>query len=167
MMKKLLPIVLVLLGIGGGVGAGLVLKPELPVEDTVLEETDPCGDVQPASSVAKRPVADPVTREYVRLNNQFIVPVVQKERIDALVVLSLSIEIAKGRSQTVFDREPKLRDEFLQVLFNHANMGGFQGAFTETATMAILRRNLLEAGQSILGDAVSDILITDIARQDV
>lgn len=168
-MRKLLPVLLALFGTGGGVGAGLLLKPDLPPDPPVQEALGPCGDqdVQPTTPPRQAAKADPSTLEYVRMNNQFIVPIVLDERVSALIVLSLSIEVDRGQTQTVFDREPKLRDAFLQVLFNHANMGGFRGAFTETANMTTLRRALKEAGQAVLGETVTDVLITDLARQDV
>lgn len=164
-MRKLLPILLALLGIGGGVGAGFLLKPDLPPEVASLDSANPCGEAMQADTPVAQP--DPSNQEYVKLANQFIVPIVLNERVNSLVVLSLSVEVKKGQSQIIFDREPKLRDAFLQVLFNHANIGGFNGAFTEVSNMMVLRRALKEAGQSILGEAVSDILITDLARQDV
>ena len=83
-----------------------------------------------------------------------------------MVVLSLSIEVQAGNTEAVYQREPKLRDEFLQVLFDHANAGGFEGSFTDTANMTDLRRALTEASQSVLGDLVLNVLIPDIARQD-
>lgn len=164
-MRKLLPILLALLGIGGGVGAGFLLKPDLPPEVASMDSANPCGEAMQADAPVAQP--DPSNQEYVKLANQFIVPIVLNERVNSLVVLSLSVEVKKGQSQIIFDREPKLRDAFLQVLFNHANIGGFNGAFTEVSNMMVLRRALKEAGQSILGEAVSDILITDLARQDV
>ncbi|MCD1625038.1 flagellar basal body-associated FliL family protein [Seohaeicola saemankumensis] len=168
-MKKLLPVFLAMFGIGAGIAAGVVLKPDLPADTVALEEGNPCGQIptEPESIFESISYRDPANQEYVKMNNQFIIPVVVEERVRALVILSLSVDIEKGHSQTVFDREPKLRDAFLQVLFNHANIGGFQGSFTENANMAILRRALKDAGQSVLGKVVNDVLITDLARQDV
>lgn len=168
-MRRLLPVLLALLGIGGGIGAGMFLKPELPPEVAEFDPAQPCGQADEAATQGRESTVQvaPTTREYVKMNNQFIVPVVLKEKVNALVVLSLSIEIAQGQSQLVYDREPKLRDAFLQVLFNHANMGGFHGSFTETANMNILRRSLRDVGQAVLGEVISDVLITDLARQDV
>ncbi len=62
--------------------------------------------------------------------------------------------------------EPKLRDVFLRVLFDHANAGGFSGSFTKTTRMNTLRMGLLEAAQKALGPVVSDVLIVDVVRQD-
>jgi hypothetical protein len=88
------------------------------------------------------------------------------ERVTGLVVASLSIEINSGGTELVYAREPKLRDVFLQVMFDHANIGGFDGAFTAGERMDILRSALLDAARSVLGKDVSEVLITEIARQD-
>jgi len=107
-----------------------------------------------------------VAREYARLNNQFIIPVVEDGQVTALVVMSLNLEVLPGNIETVFAAEPKLRDGFLQVMFDHANIGGFSGNFTEGTTMRALRNNLLQTAQGVIGDAVTDVLIMDLVRQD-
>ncbi len=163
-MRKLLPIVLALLGLGAGMGGGLLLRP--PPEDPAA---NPCGDVA-ETQVAHAPAAaeDPgvPTHDYVKLNNQFVVPVVEGGRVSALVIVSISLEVTIGSTEQIYSREPKLRDGFLQVLFDHANAGGFKGAFTDANNMTILRHALLEAAQKIMGPLVSDVLIADIIRQD-
>lgn len=168
-MKKLLPILLIVLGIGGGAGAGLMLRPA-PVPVAI----NPCGDgTAPAehgdpAATAEEHVAEaePVDREYVKLNNQFIIPVVSNEKIGALVVMSISLEVDLGGQAQVYAREPKLRDAFLQVMFDHANVGGFEGAFTNSNNLDVLRAALFTAARKVLGPMVTDVLITDIARQD-
>ena len=101
------------------------------------------------------------------MNNQFVVPIVADDRVAAMVVLALSIEVPSGMSDIVFRREPKLRDSFLQVLFDHANMGGFDGAFTSAEVLGRLRTALREVAEKDLGrDVARDILIVEIARQD-
>ncbi|MEM9902549.1 MAG: flagellar basal body-associated FliL family protein, partial [Pseudomonadota bacterium] len=105
-------------------------------------------------------------RDFVRINNQFVVPVLDDGQVNALVVLSISLETRSGIRDVVFAREPKLRDALLQVLFDHANAGGFSGNFTSADQIAVLRRSMWEAARPILGADVFDVLITDIARQD-
>jgi hypothetical protein len=95
-----------------------------------------------------------------------VVPVVEQGRVDAMVVLAISLEVEAGNTETVYQREPKLRDAFLQVMFDHANVGGFSGTFTDGSNLVVLRTNLKEAAAMILGTVVRDVLITDIARQD-
>ena len=93
-------------------------------------------------------------------------PVLDDDRVRALVVASLSVEVPSGETEAVYSREPKLRDVFLQAMFNHANYGGFEGAFTEATRMEVLRENLLEAAMNVLGPTATDVLVTEITRQD-
>ena len=187
-MRKLLPILLALIGLGGGVGAGIFLRP--PPEEAVV--INPCGDgtapaehgdaaaeghgdaaaaegghgeAAAADGHGEGGAAEP-TREYVKLNNQFVVPVVEQGQVASLVILSLSLEVKIGATQKVYTLEPKLRDNFLQVLFDHANSGGFRGAFTEASNLDPLRRALLEVAIKAVGPEVTNVLISDIVRQD-
>lgn len=160
-MSKIVPVLLALMGLVVGGGAGFFLRP--PAEPVMTE----------AGSEGQKPVAGAedeadhaVPREYVKLNNQFVIPVLDGGRVISLVILSLSLEIEPGSSQDVYAREPKLRDVFLQVLFDHANAGGFQGSFTDGSNLVLLRKALFEAAGGVLGKTVKDILISDIARQD-
>lgn len=156
MLSKLLPFLLVPLGIGAGAGAAVYLMPPPPAED--------------AEAAAPDSVAPPETEkggdDYVKMNNQFVIPVVSRDRIASLVVLSLSLETAPGLRERVYEREPKLRDAFLRVLFDHANMGGFNGSFTQEDKLGPLRVALREVAQRELGKDVHNVLIVDIARQD-
>jgi hypothetical protein len=53
-------------------------------------------------------------------------------------------------------------------MFRPANSGGFDGSFTEGRRMDDLRSGLLSAAREVMADAfVGDVLITEIARQDV
>lgn len=162
MMRKILPIALALIGLGGGIGAGLMLRPEPDTSDEA--HADDSDHAAAANAAAQGEAAAPP--DYVKLNNQFVVPVVAEGRVSAMVVLSLSLEMEPGNTETVYQREPKLRDAFLQVLFDHANVGGFSGSFTDGSNLVVLRGSLKEAAAQILGTVVKDVLITDIARQD-
>ena len=162
MITKLLPLLLALAGLGAGLGGGIALRP-------VPEAADPSsgeGDGHAAAAGDHATEDDPTAPEYVKMNNQFVIPVVDEGRVAAMVVLSLSLEVEVGTTETVYEREPKLRDAFLQVLFDHANVGGFSGSFTDGSNLIVLRTSLKEAAGLILGTTIKDVLITDIARQD-
>ena len=132
MISKLLPILLALVGLGIGVGAGIFLR---PAHEPATEHSGE-GAVAEASG---EPGAAPTE----------------------------GAETPKEHAgDAVYAREPKLRDALLQVLFDHANSGGFRGSFTDGANMILLRKALLEAAQSHVGEIVTGVLISDIARQD-
>ena len=159
-MKKLFPIILALVGLSVGLGAGVFLRPK----PEVAADASATDDHAPTTAEAD---LDPESLpEYVKLNNQFVVPVLQDGRVTSMVILALSLEVKKGAAEKIYSREPKVRDALLQVLFDHANAGGFEGAFTDGANLVFLRTALLEAAKSTLGDDVTDVLISDIARQD-
>jgi flagellar protein FliL len=172
-MRKLLPILLALLGLGAGLGAGLFLQPA--AEHASAGEHAP-ADHPETSAPAHPAAAEPAghggaehgsaSHSYVKLNNQFIVPIMAHGKVAALVIMSLSLEVAPGTSAKVYAAEPKLRDAFLQVLFDHANAGGFSGNFTDGTKMQVLRDALKEMAVKVMGPMVTDVLIDDIVRQD-
>lgn len=196
-MKKLLPVMIALVGMLGGGGAGYFLRlPSGEVTESP-EEGEEHGSEAPASEhpeegapvlvvesataeegseeeAATEHVASesgngeaPVSEfEYVKIPQQFVVPVVNETKVSSLVVISLSLEITPGMNEAVFAREPKLRDVFLQAMFIHAHSGGFDGAFTTGQAMKDLRESLKQAAVGVLGDIVNDVLVTDIVRQD-
>ncbi len=181
-MKKILPVILALFGLAAGTGAGIFLKPAAESIDAhATSETSTAKDTRddPHAQIDE-PTEEPIRRsenetendtpavfDYVKLNNQFIVPVVSGPKVVALVVISISIEVTFGEKEVVFAREPKLRDMFLQVMFNHANSGGFDGAFTSGEKMNDLRGSLFQAAVKVLGPIATDVLVIDIVRQDV
>lgn len=191
-MKKLLPVLLALLGLGGGVAAGHFLKPppENPAADakdahaTDATEADAHAAADPKADAhadahsdahadpAHAPGGDDAHApespwEYVKLDSQFVVPVMGEARVASLIVLSISLEVTQGTSAEVYSREPKLRDSFLRVLFEHERAGGFAGVFTDQRVMGELRANLRAAARAVLGKLANDVLVTDILRQDL
>jgi hypothetical protein len=179
MIKKLLPVLFAVPGLGLGAGAGYFLRPapgaEAAVPDAAAHSAGDSAHSGEAAAAAPAHGAQAAPAkgegsggpEYAKLANQFVVPLINGGRVGSMVILSLSLEVQAGQTSDVFSKEPKLRDSFLQVMFDHANAGGFDGPFTDSANMIALRKALLEAAQQIMGDKVLDVLITDIVRQDV
>ena len=179
-MAKILPVLMVLIGLVVGVGAGIFLRPtadetascEVPEAESHGEPGAAEPDCEPdehAEALSEDHGLDmnPSNVQYVKLSNQFVVPVVKDGAVSAMVVISLSIETTPAMSDTVYLLEPKLRDGLLRVMFLHSNTGGFEGQFTRGESMKDLRGSLLETARVILGPLISDVLITDILRQDV
>lgn len=149
-----------MIGLALGGGAGWLMH---PTSEHAAVEPPPEGTL---AAQAAQPEED-LTRDYVKMNNQFVIPVVKDGKVDSLVVMSLNIEVAAGTREQVYTREPKIRDALLSALFDHANFGGFDGAFTQNEAMATLRRSLKRAAIDVLGDVVHDVLVIDIVRQDL
>lgn len=188
MMRILIPVLLLVIGLGGGIGAGIMLGGG--GDEEMMEEASAQGmhdaeeggvahdgdhddgeehmEEEEPGYADEGPVSPGSTEnlEYVRLNNQFVVPVVRDAAVRHLVVMSLTVEIETGQAEMVFNREPRLRDALLRVMFSHANAGGFEGAFTAPSALNPLRRALRDAAYDVLGPVVNDVLIVEIVRQD-
>lgn len=175
-MKFLLPVILAVVGLSGGLFGGHFLQPakpppeeveadaEPPAEEDLAMKSDDGGDAPyKAPPPQKR---EPVNTEFVKMDKQFVVPVIEGGRVASLMVLSLAIEVLEGQGGLVFDHEPKLRDELLQALFVHAQSGGFSGEFTRAHLMQDLKDSLGSAAVSVLGNSVQEVLLTNIVRQD-
>lgn len=163
-MGKILPILVLIIGIAGGGAAGFVLRPA--PEPVVVED-----GAAPDGEEAKKPKKEEAEEEqveaaFVKLNNQFVIPVVTETDVSSLVVMSMTLETDPGSIEILYNLEPKIRDAALRVLFNHAYAGGFDGHFTAPDKMGMLRKALIVAVNDVAGGTVVDVLITDIIRQD-
>lgn len=151
-MKKLLPVILALVGLLAGAGAGWTLRPGVERADT----DESAAHYSPA----------PANTETLRLPGQFVVPILEDGRVRMMVVLSLALELAEGHTVSLQRQEARLRAVLLQVMFDHANTGGFEGVFTSGEVLLLLRRTLREAARTELGPALHDVLITELLRQE-
>ncbi len=177
MKAALLLVILLVLGAGAGAGAAWFL-PWLTEPETAAEVIDdPAVEAMPPESAATVPEAAasgglPVASairddaEYQRFDGPFLVPLVRGDRLEAMMVLTLGLEVAPGETALIQSREPRLRNQLLQVLFDHANTGGFDGMFTGAANMRALRESLTRAARDVVGDAVASVLVLDMIRQE-
>lgn len=168
-MGKILPLLLALVGLGIGVGGGVALRSDTSkiTASEICIEGEHLAALPHEMTIDESGEPDTGEPDYVKLNNQFVIPLVDQGVVTALVVISLSLEMKSGGPELVYKREPKLRDSFLQVLFDHANSGGFDGNFTTGRKMDILRNALRESAIAELGATVTDVLIADVVKQSV
>ena len=180
MKKILIPLVMLLFGLGGGVGAAIFLAPAEPEETAedggenpteTMDEAAADDHADASGGDQTEPVMDVVDPdkgavEFLDLSNQFIIPLVKDGQVEGIVVVSISLEVKEGTIAGVNLFEPKIRDKFLQVLFNHANNGGFSGNFTEFRYLQSLKDDLLRNAKLVTQGDVTDVLILDLVRQD-
>lgn len=164
MIKKLLPVLALVVGLGGGGGAAMFLAPPADQGDAAPETGS--EDTPPATSAEEDRDADPGPTEIVKLPNQFLVPVILNNRVRAMVILTVAMEVEAGMGDEVRTLEPKLRDMFLAELFSLAALDGFSDEIISRQTLELVKRALTERSRDVLGDRVVTVLITDMARQD-
>lgn len=177
MLKKLIPVVAVLIAAVGGLFGGEMLRPQkdgvadhaVAQPDAHGETTAPEADHAKAEETAEKTAehgSEAAATTYFRFPSQFFVPVMHGDRLDGMMVLTLTVEMAADKEEAVFKQEFRLRDAFLRTLLIHANTGGFDGNYTIEPRMRRLREALLKTADEVSGGLVSDVLIEDIARQD-
>lgn len=172
-MGKILPVLLLLIGTGAGFGAGVMLAPPPePCPEPGAESEEPLPDHCIVEEVPVEDELEPVEEEepqveFVRMSDQFVIPVLDDGVVRSLVVLSITLEVDIGQTAAIFAIEPKLRDAILRALFDHANVGGFDGNYTEALRTEKLENIILEVARKTAGSTVQNVLILDLLRQDV
>lgn len=162
MIKKLLPLFGLMLGLAVGGGAAFLLAPPSADEDTDMANTEAATDAR-AGTTEQKPLQN---TEIVKLPNQFVVPVIVQNRVRAMVILSVALEVDSGMADRVRTLEPKLRDTFLAELFSLAALDGFRDELITRSTLELVKVALTERAKAILELEQVTILITDMIRQD-
>ena len=97
----------------------------------------------------------------------FIIPVIEEDALKALISLKIGMEVLPKDKSKLEHYKPKLRDLFLQIMFQHSHAGAFSGNYTESERLIALRRNLIQVVEGNLDIELKDLLIKDVAWQHV
>lgn len=168
-MKKILPILIILIAAIGGAAGGMMFRP--PAE--MMDEADPMvGEGEMSEKEMETEETSTIEDmqgeyDYVKFSRQFVIPVISDGGVKALVVADIQLEVEPGTSEAAFSREPKLRDAFLKVLYRIAHTGGFDGSLVSDYILKDMHDDLKASARAILGDSLHDVLITDLLRQDM
>ena len=192
-MAKILPMILQIVAVIGGVFGGLMLKPQPKASpaDAHAEEADgdhakkDKGDKKKAKkdkghgdkkkkdkhgkekSKGGHGEKDGSSTGYIKFSRPFIVPVLNSSGRNFVIMMDINIEAPSSATQSAYEKEPKLRDVMLQTLFNLSNEGTFGENLLVENNMDDLREKLLEAAQSVIGEDAQNILILNISKQRV
>ena len=168
-MKPVLAIILVLAGTAGGAGLGAWLRPGevAPPGPPVRDPANPTGGRTGAdASGPVDPAGESARLDYVRLDRQMVIPVVEGGRTRALMLFEIGLAMRPGARERVFALEPRLRDAFLRDFFEMSYTGAFLTTYTDDRVVSELRAKLLDSARSYLGEDVSEVLLLDMIRQE-
>ncbi|WP_298947848.1 hypothetical protein [uncultured Paracoccus sp.] len=178
-MKKLIPLLAIVIAAIGGLFGGEMLRPQEGAADQPPSEGEPQGtnaqdgapeaaeaDHRAKGSAKTGAPQGEATTAYFRFPSQFFVPVMHGDRLDGVMVMTLTVEMPVAQQEAIFKQEFRLRDAFLRTLLIQANTGGFDGNYTIEPRMRRLRESLMKTAAEVTGGVVLDVLIEDIARQD-
>lgn len=171
-MKKILPILIALLGLGGGVAAGTIMKPAEQARLHMAEGDDGHGKKKASADGhgtkdSHGEASDGSDDElvYVGLDKPFFVPVIKYGQTNTLVRLDIHLEVPEAMQKKVKKHDPKLRDAFLRTVMNFSYDGGFSRVHGGEG-FSILRDDLLISAREILGASVQTVLIGEILTRE-
>lgn len=173
-MRKLIPIILALVGVGAGGAVGFVLKPQPEAHEAADAEHAEAGPGEDAHGAAgyggeRAAIGAPgkaTDSEYMPLSRKLIVPFRRQSGRKAFLALDVSLEVAPGEINHVEAHEPKLVDAFLRTLIAFAATGAFDDDSHAPHTLNELNHELKLAAQAVLGESVREVLIANMLTQD-
>ena len=184
-MGRLVPLLMLLMGIGAGIGAGIAFKPEHDFGANVSDKDgsgeatgeNKSGDAKkdgkgaaipdPGATKAPKDETEIKERTYVSIGTQTIIPVVEGERTRALMLFELAVDVDPSAHDQAVMLEPRLRDAFLRELLKMSSTGAFTKTYTEDWVIDELRKNLGRAARRFLGDGMREVLVLDVIRQEL
>ncbi len=150
-MKKLLLPILFLLVIGGAVFGGGYMKHEKDMKTKKKESVD---------FTEKK-------FNYVKLDKPLIIPIFHNGKTSAILVAELWLEMEEEFQDGIYEKQPRIRDEFLQIFYRYAAEGQFDDKILTPKVQARLRKNLTEGARKYLGKSVRAVLLNDLQRQEM
>jgi len=174
-MPKIIALVIVLLGVGGGLALGVALRPggAVPGPDAAVADAGR-ADTAGARDATESGGADPgggggagADRDYVEIGRQIIIPIVKGGETQALMLFDLALDVPSSMTERTIAARPRLRDAFLRELFEMSYTGAFSSTYTDERIIEEVRAKLRAAARRLLGGAVAEVLILDIMRQEI
>lgn len=163
MLNKILPIVITLVAVGGAGFAAMTIKggPAPAPAKQGDSHGDGHGDVKDVQGEEKSSGYG-----YFNFRRNFIVPVVGSSRVQALILISVSIEMEESKIEEAQTREPNIRDAFMKSLLAMSHEGLFNQDITDPDVYSEIQKRLMETAKTSIDENVKSVLLVDFARQD-
>lgn len=104
---------------------------------------------------------------YYKFSREFIVPIIREGRVQSLVILNLNLEADAALEQKLFEMEPKLRDNIMTTLITLSNDGTTFESMTNVENYESIRSMVLMNLQSVMSTGINNVLIVDLAKQEI
>lgn len=104
---------------------------------------------------------------YFKFTREFIVPIMHDRKVESLVILNINLEADSSISQKLFSMEPKIRDNIMTTLIELSNDGRTFENMTDVESYETIRAMVLLNLQKAVPSGIQNVLIVDIAQQDL
>lgn len=172
MKKLLIPLLAVLIGLGVGVGANVLVGGK--ADDTHAadneghaEDSHDTGGGDEHHASTQDAHGDSEASSFFSFPGQFVIPVMDHDRVEAVLLMSIGVQTTDADRPVIVHLEPKLRAGFLSALFDRSSMGALSGDFTSPEWRNGVRDSLAAEARQISGGRISDVLLLEINRQDL
>jgi flagellar basal body-associated protein FliL len=105
--------------------------------------------------------------EYFKFTREFVVPIMRESKVDSLVILNINLEVDASLAPKLFAMEPKVRDNIMTTLVELSNDGSTLEAIANLENYESIRASVLKNLKVILPDGIRNVLIVDMAKQDL
>ncbi|WP_291194208.1 hypothetical protein [Hyphomonas sp.] len=104
---------------------------------------------------------------YFKFTREFVVPIIREGRVHSLVILNLNLEADGSIASNLQSMEPKLRDNIMTSLITLSNDGTTFESVTSVENYELIRSTVMDNLQSVVASGISNVLIVDMAKQDI
>lgn len=104
---------------------------------------------------------------YYRFSREFVVPVLKDDRVASLVILNINLEVDSNTSAQLFSMEPKLRDNIMSSLIALSSDGDVFNNITDVESYESVRSVVLMNLKNVVPHGIHNVLIVDMAKQDL
>lgn len=104
---------------------------------------------------------------YYKFSREFVVPIMRGGQVKSLVILHISLETDSATTEKLFSEEPKLRDNIMTTLIGLSNDGRTLERPTEVSNYETIRAMVLMNLKDAISDKIRNVLIVDVAKQDL
>lgn len=104
---------------------------------------------------------------YYKFSREFVVPIIEDERVKSLVILNLNLQVNSSASQALFSQEPVLRDNIMSTLIALSGDDTIFNSLNNVEHYETIRSMILTNLQESVSGEIQNVLILDMARQDL
>lgn len=152
---------------GAGAPSGTADHTSVPKEKSHAAEKTKEHGSEPAETKDSHgnPTAGAV--DYFKFTREFVVPVMRESRVESLVILNINLEVDSRVSSKLFAMEPKIRDNIMTTLIELSNDGSTLEAIANLENYESIRATVLMNLQRIVPEGIRNVLIVDMAKQQL
>lgn len=104
---------------------------------------------------------------YYKFSREFVVPIMRGGQVTSLIILHINLETDSSTADKLFADEPKLRDNIMTTLIGLSNDGVTLEQPTEIQNYETIRASILTNLQDSIDEGIQNVLIVDMAKQNL